>query len=88
MREKYKKFRLWKHTSLSEWNDWKWQLANRVTTVEKLQSIVTLTEEEKTEIQNCLKSLRMAITPYYATLMDPRSPACPIRKQAIPTAMD
>ncbi len=84
----YQRFDLWKDVKLEEWNDWKWQLANRVTTVEKLQSIVTLTEEEKKGVRDCLKSLRMAITPYYASLMDPDDPACPVRKQAIPTAME
>ena len=32
-----------------------------------------------------LQLLRMAITPYYLSLIDPDNPECPIRKQAIPT---
>ncbi|WP_373845712.1 KamA family radical SAM protein, partial [Clostridium sp.] len=32
-----------------------------------------------------LGKFRMAITPYYLTLMDPDDPKCPVRMQAIPT---
>src|SRR5699024_3182651 len=35
-----------------------------------------------------LEKFRMGITPYYASLMDPDDPNCPIRMQAIPTIME
>jgi len=88
MLSNYKKHELWKSVEADQWNDWKWQLANRVTSVEELKSIVSLTEDEISGIKDCLKSLRMAITPYYATLMNPNDPGCPVRKQAIPTAAE
>lgn len=81
----YQKSGLWKDVSLDEWNDWRWQLANRITTVEQLKSIIDLNEAEEVGIEACLKSLRMAITPYYASLIDPNDPSCPVRKQAVPT---
>lgn len=69
----------------AQWFDWKWQFKNRITTVEELEKIIKLSNKEKQEISNCLKLFRMAITPYYATLMDPEDPKCPIRMQAVPT---
>ncbi len=66
-------------------NDWKWQLKNRITNTEKLSKIIELSEEEKTEINTCLEHFKMAITPYYAGLMDPKNRNCPIRMQAVPT---
>lgn len=69
-----------------EWHDWKWQYRNRITTVEQLEKVVHLSEKEKQDISVCLKNFRMAITPYYASLMDPEDPKCPGRMQAIPTA--
>jgi len=69
----------------SEWYDWKWQFRNRITTVEQLEKVVLLSEKEKRDISVCLNNFRMAITPYYASLMDPKDPKCPIRMQAIPT---
>jgi len=76
---------LWKNIKDEEWNDWKWQLRNRVTTVDQLKQVVNLTDEEEAGVTESLKILRMAITPYYATLMDPDDPHCPIRMQAVPT---
>jgi len=66
-----------------EWNDWKWQYRNRITAVSELSQIISLNENEKKEIAE--SRFRMAITPYYASLMDPDDPACPIRIQSVPT---
>lgn len=81
----YKEIQLWQDVTEKQWNDWKWQLKNRITDVETLKQIVKLTKTEEKAIEKCLGHLRMAITPYYATLIDPQDPNCPIRKQAIPT---
>ncbi len=68
-----------------QWNDWKWQVKNRIETLEQLKTFIPLTKEEEQGAQETLKTLRMAITPYYLCLIDPNNPNCPIRKQAIPT---
>ncbi|ACJ74917.1 lysine 2,3-aminomutase YodO family protein [Thermosipho africanus H17ap60334] len=81
----YKEIPLWKNVSEEEWNDWKWQIRNRITDVDTLKQVINLTPEEENGIRNSLKTLRMAITPYYASLMDPDNPKCPIRRQAVPT---
>ncbi len=70
------------------WNDWMWQLRNRITGISELESVITLTEEEKQGVMSCLKNLRMAITPYYASLIDPDDLNCPIRRQAVPTVRE
>ena len=70
------------------WNDWKWQFANRITTVDQLKAILPLTQREQDEIQTCLRAFRMAITPYYASLIDPRDPQDPIRMQAVPSILE
>jgi len=69
----------------AQWYDWKWQFKNRITSVEELEKYIKLSEQEKLDITNCLKLFRMAITPYYASLMDPDDPMCPIRMQAVPS---
>ena len=68
-----------------EWSDWKWQFSHRITTVETLSHIIPLGEKEKQEIKASLDRFKMAITPYFASLMDPDNPACPIRMQAVPS---
>lgn len=71
-----------------EWNDWKWQVRNRIETLEDLKKYVTLTKEEEEGVMKSLKTLRMAITPYYLSLIDNNNPNCPVRRQAIPTAAE
>ena len=70
------------------WNDWHWQVANRVETLEDLKKYVKLTPEEEDGVKKCLGTLRMAITPYYLSLIDPDDPFDPVRRQAIPTAAE
>lgn len=78
----------WIHVKEEEWNDWHWQVANQITTLDDLKKAINLTSHEEQGIDNCLHSLRMAITPYYASLMDPEDPNCPVRKQAIPVTWE
>lgn len=70
------------------WNDWNWQLAHRITTVEQLKGALPLSLREQAEIQTCLGAFRMAITPYYASLIDPQDPLDPIRMQAVPSILE
>ena len=84
----HRKIPIWKDVSQAEWDDWKWQLKNRITTVDVLKQVVEMTEKEQKEVNTALKSLRMAITPYFASLMDPSDRNCPIRKRAIPSGKE
>ena len=70
------------------WNDWHWQVENRIETVEDLKKLMTLTPEEEEGVIKCLETLRMAITPYYFSLIDLNDPHDPIRKQAVPTGLE
>ena len=69
----------------AQWNDWKWQVRNRIETLDKLKKYIKLSKEEEAGIRESLKTLRMAITPYYLSLIDPDNPEDPVRKQCIPT---
>jgi len=70
--------------SQADWDNWHWQVKNRITNVEELSKYMTITDLEKKQIESVLSKFRMAITPYYLTLIDPLNPECPIRKQAVP----
>ncbi|MDD3739822.1 MAG: lysine 2,3-aminomutase [Bacteroidales bacterium] len=71
-----------------QWNDWKWQVKNRVETLDELKKYISLTKEEEEGVAQSLRTLRMAITPYYLSLIDPNDRNCPVRKQAIPTGAE
>jgi len=75
----------WADVSHEQWEDWHWQIRNRITTVEELSRVINLADEEKKVIVKSLNTLRMAITPYYASLMDRDDHRCPIRMRAVPT---
>lgn len=85
MTSDFRKFELWKDVSDEQWNDWQWQLANRITDIDQLTKLIHLTRAEEDGLKHALSNLRMAITPYYFSLIDPEDPYDPIRKQAIPT---
>ena len=68
------------------WNDWHWQVANRAETIEDLKKYMNLTPDEEEGVRKTLGKLRMAVTPYYLSLIDLDDPFDPIRKMAIPRA--
>jgi len=84
----FKDIALWEEVSPEEWNDWRWQVRNRISSLDQLKQVIDLNEEEERGLEQCLETFRMAITPYYASLMDPKDRSCPIRKQAVPTGLE
>lgn len=58
----------WQAVSDADWNDWRWQLKNRITTLEQLQRLMpTLTPEEFAGTKLANHKLALAITPYFST---------------------
>lgn len=75
----------WSEVPEHEWNDWRWQLKHRVTTLEQLERYLpTLTQEERAGAILARSKLAVAITPHFFNLIDPNDPNCPIRRQVIP----
>lgn len=64
--------------------DWHWQLENRISTVKELEQYINLTDDEKKDIEEVSKKYSWSTTPYYASLMSTNNQECPIRKQALP----
>jgi lysine 2,3-aminomutase len=75
---------LWQHVPESDWQDWTWQLKNRITSLEQLEKLMTLTADERAGVIFANQKLALAITPYFFNLIDRNDPNCPIRKQVIP----
>ena len=67
-----------------DWEDWRWQIRNRITKKEVLAKLIKLTPKEERGIDGSGDKLTMSIPPYFASLMDPVNPACPIRLQCVP----
>jgi lysine 2,3-aminomutase len=76
---------IWSSVPDHLWNDWHWQQRERITHVEQLEPVLNLTEDERRAARETDSEFHMGITPYYAALMDPDDPSCPIRLQSVPT---
>ncbi|MFH1748532.1 MAG: KamA family radical SAM protein [Planctomycetota bacterium] len=72
----------------SEWNDWRWQLRNRLRDLQRLGRVVHLSFDEEMAIRRLGGHLPVGITPYYASLIDPEDPHDPIRRTMIPTTAE
>ncbi len=70
------------------WDDWKWQYSHRLVSADNVASYLKMSEQQKEEIHNCLSHFRMAITPYYASLINPNDPDDPIRKICVPSIQE
>lgn len=71
-------------TTEAEWRDWRWQQRNALTTAAALARVVPLTDAERRGLELAEGRSRVAVTPYYASLMDPEHASCPVRIQALP----
>ena len=80
----WKDIPLFKDVTEEQWNDWHWQVANRLSTVEDIKQVVNLSPEEEKDIESVINGFRVGITPYYASLMDADDEGCPVRRQAVP----
>ena len=68
----------------SDWNDWHWQLKNRINSPEQLKRIFNLSEIETEEIRKVNSKYRFSITPYYLSLIRSFEDTDPIYLQSIP----
>ena len=66
-----------------QWNDWHWQVGNRIRTIEKLERIITLSKNEKDGILSHKGPLPFAVTPFYASLLEGSDEFQPIRRTVI-----
>lgn len=84
----FQQIAIYKDVNPLDWEDWHWQIKMRICTKDILSQIIRLTPEEEKGIDKARGKLSMAITPYWAALMDHEDPNCPIRRQAVPVAAE
>ncbi|MEI6337039.1 MAG: KamA family radical SAM protein [Verrucomicrobiota bacterium] len=74
----------WPDVVPAQWNDWKWQLKNRVVSLARLEELIALTPEERAGALLAGNKLSLAITPHFFNLIERDNPDCPIRRQVVP----
>ncbi|MBL7715152.1 MAG: KamA family radical SAM protein [Bdellovibrionales bacterium] len=75
---------IWKDTPDKDWNNWIWQQQKRIKSMDVLEKVVKVDDDERNAFAKSHEMFNMGITPYYASLMDPNDPNCPIRLQSVP----
>lgn len=75
---------VWKDAEEKDWNNWIWQQQKRIKSMEQLEKVIHVTEEERAAFAQSHEIFNMGITPYYASLIDKDDPNCPIRLQSVP----
>lgn len=68
-----------------EWNDWRWQIRNRLRSYQQLGNILHLSDEEAQALQQPDIKLPISITPYYMSLISDDDPDQALRRTVIPT---
>src|SRR5512133_173607 len=78
----------WQHrfpgVTEEEWHDWRWQQRAALSTVDDFARVARLTDEEREGFARTAGRFRVGATPYYASLIDPGHPHCPVRRQVLP----
>lgn len=74
----------WSGEDTEKWDDYKWQLRNRVNTLADLEARINLTDIERAGVLLAGNKLAMSITPHFFNLIDKDDPEDPIRRQIIP----
>ena len=69
-----------------DWNDWHWQLKNRISSVSVLSKFIKLSDNQYKLFEEISKKYRWATTPYYLSLMDYEDMNYPINLMALPSA--
>jgi len=66
------------------WNDWHWQMRHRLSKLEHFQGLLQLTGAEQRGLSIAPEKFAVAVTPHFASLLDPEDPLCPLRLQVVP----
>jgi len=82
-RSQFKHF-YYPNISEKQWNDWQWQIANRVRSLDQLAKFLHLSPEEKMAAQGLQTKLPLAITPYYLSLLVGHGADYPLRRTVVP----
>src|SRR4051812_45388643 len=78
---------LWADVAEEQWNDWRWQSQNAIRSVRQLRNLLPFTQEELEAIGKLESDYKLAIPPYYFSLIDPEDPNDPIRIQSVPSPL-
>jgi lysine 2,3-aminomutase len=78
----------WRDVPDALWDDWRWQTQNSIRSVRQLRHLLAFSPAELEAIGRLESDYKLAIPPYYFSLIDPANPADPIRLQSVPSPLE
>src|ERR1700746_690150 len=76
--------KLFPGATLADWEDWRWQIRNRIRTLDQISKLMKLTPQEERGVKGAGDKLAMSIPPFFAALIDENDTGCPVRLQSVP----
>jgi len=78
----------WADVPDADWNDWRWQSQHAVRQARQLIGLLPMSDVERRAVETLQAHYKLALPPYYFSLIDPADPADPIRLQSVPSPME
>jgi lysine 2,3-aminomutase len=72
----------------ADWNDWRWQSQNAVRHARQLVELLPLSDAEREALEKLQAIYKLAIPPYYFSLIDPFDAEDPIRRQSVASPLE
>jgi lysine 2,3-aminomutase len=79
---------LWRDVPDKQWDDWRWQSQNAIRSVRQLRNLIPFSPEELEAIGALEAEYKLAIPPYYFSLIDCNNPNDPIRLQSVTSPLE
>ncbi|HWB10005.1 MAG TPA: KamA family radical SAM protein [Pirellulales bacterium] len=78
----------WRDVPLELWEDWRWQRQNAIRTTSQLVELLPHAPADVKALEALEAQYKLAIPPYYFSLIDVDDPLDPIRLQAVPSTAE
>ena len=79
---------LWKDVPLAQWEDWRWQMQNAIRTTSQVAELLPHSPSEIAALESLEVQYKLAIPPYYFSLINVADPHDPIRLQSVPSPLE
>src|SRR5437660_4332374 len=79
---------LWRKVPKKQWDDWRWQSQNAIRSVRQLRDLLPFAEADLEAIGALEAEYKLAIPPYYFSLINPDDPNAPIRLQSVSSPLE
>jgi lysine 2,3-aminomutase len=85
---KPRRHHLWRDVPDHLWDDWRWQSQNAIRSVRQLRDLLPFSPQELEAIGALEAEYKLAIPPYYFSLIDAENPDDPIRLQSVTSPLE